>query len=153
MQIIFKEENKKMFGSTSFIGIGKRHPNLIYGTIAKKLREDVGLTVEELANEFEVRPNIINKIENQQMSLDDKMFNKYKNRFNVEKEFFFDLDLDTLILNDNGHVLKSFETSKECEYVFNKIMEEYDKAVEEGKSFIKIDFNDLTKYIEERGNE
>ena len=41
MEIIFKEENGKLFGSTNTIGIGKRQPKLIYGEQAKKLRDNL----------------------------------------------------------------------------------------------------------------
>lgn len=148
MEIIFKEENSKLFGSTRYVGIGKRQPKLIYGEKAKQLREDANLTIDELAQEFEVRTNIINKIENQQMTFDEKMFNKYKEKFNVEKEYFFDLDLETLILSAEGHVLKSFETSKECNKVYQKIMNDYFEAYRNGKNSIEIDFENI-----ERGNE
>ena len=67
-------------------------------------------------------------------------------KFDVNKDYFFDLDLETLILSSEGHILKSFETSEECSNVFKKVMDEYYKALENGKSFIRIDFNDLSKY-------
>lgn len=146
MKIIIKEENEKLFGSTDLLGIGKRQPKLIYGTKAKQLRENANLTIEQLAREFDIRPNIINKIESQQMSLDEKIYNKYMEKFDVNKDYFFDLDLETLILSSEGHILKSFETSEECFGVFRKIMEEYYNAVENGKSFIVIDFRDLSKF-------
>lgn len=146
MKIIIKEENEKLFGVTELLGIGKRQPKLIYGIKAKQLRENANLTIEQLAKELDIRPNIINKIENQQMSLDEKIYNKYMEKFDVNKDYFFDLDLETLILSSEGHILKSFETSEECSNVFKKVMDEYYKALENGKSFIRIDFNDLSKY-------
>lgn len=146
MKIIIKEENEKLFGVTELLGIGKRQPKLIYGIKAKQLRENANLTIEQLAKELDIRPNIINKIENQQMALDEKIYNKYMEKFDVNKDYFFDLDLETLILSSEGHILKSFETSEECSNVFKKVMDEYYKALENGKSFIRIDFNDLSKY-------
>jgi len=88
MEIIFKEEKGTLFGSTKIIGIGKRQPKLIYGDQAKKLREKSLLSIEGLAKEFEVKPNIIQKIEEQKISLNEKLFEKYKNKFNVEKDYF-----------------------------------------------------------------
>lgn len=140
MEIIFKEEKGKLFGSTNMIGIGKRQPNLIYGEQAKKLREGANLTIEQLAKEFNVRGNVISKIESQQMSLDEKMFNKYADKFNVTKEYFFDLDLETLILTVEGHIIKSFENSVECLKYFDEIMEEYFNALENKEKYIIIDF-------------
>lgn len=150
MEIIVKEENSNLFGSTKMLGKGKRQPKLIYGEQAKKLREGAHLTVEQMASEFDVRPNVINKIESQQSTLDEKMFNKYMDKFNVTKEYFFDLDLETLILSSEGHILKTFETSEECNKVFNDIMETYFMAYVEGKKSILIDFEKIAK---ERGNE
>lgn len=153
MEIIVTEVNGKLFGSTKMLGIGKRQPKLIYGTKLKEVREKADISIEELAKEFDVRTNVINKIETQQMTLKDDMFKKYADKFGIDKEYIFDLDLETLILSDNGHILKSFESSKECNKVYKNIMKEYEKALEDGKTFIKVDFNDLTEYMKERGNE
>lgn len=142
MEIIFKEENGKLFGSTKMIGIGKRQPNLIYGSKAKKLREESHLTVEQLAEELNVKVNAINKLENQKISFDEKLFNKYADKFNVTKEYFFDLDLETLILTSEGHVIKSFDKSDECLKFFDEIMEDYFNAIENKDKYIIID---LTK--------
>lgn len=142
MEIIFKEENGKLFGSTKMIGIGKRQPNLIYGSQAKKLREESHLTVEQLAEELNVKVNAINKLENQKISFDEKLFNKYADKFNVTKEYFFDLDLETLILTSEGHVIKSFDKSDECLKFFDEIMEDYFNAIENKDKYIIID---LTK--------
>lgn len=147
MEIIFKEENGKLFGSTKFIGIGKRQPKLIYGEQAKKLREQAGLTIEQLANEFKENYKMISEIEEQKRTFNEKMFKKYKDKFGVEKEYFFDLDLETLILSAEGHIIKSFNNSSECLKKYNEVMEDYFNAYEDGKTSIKIDFE------MERGNE
>lgn len=142
MEIIFKEENEKLFGSTKMIGIGKRQPSLIYGSQAKKLREQANLTIEQLAEELNVKVNAISKLENQKISFDEKLFNKYADKFNVTKEYFFDLDLETLILTSEGHVIKSFDSSNECLKYFNEIMEDYFNAIDNKEKYIIID---LTK--------
>lgn len=142
MEIIFKEENEKLFGSTKMIGIGKRQPSLIYGSQAKKLREQANLTIEQLAEELNVKVNAINKLESQKISFDEKLFNKYADKFNVTKEYFFDLDLETLILTSEGHVIKSFDSSNECLKYFNEIMEDYFNAIDNKEKYIIID---LTK--------
>lgn len=141
MEIIFKEEKGTLFGSTKIIGIGKRQPKLIYGEQAKKLREKSFLSIDGLAKEFEVKPNIIQKIEEQKISLNEKLFEKYKNKFNVEKDYFFDLDLETLILSGEGHIIKSFTTSIECRNIYNEIMEDYFNAIDNKDKFIIVDFN------------
>lgn len=141
MEIIFKEEKGTLFGSTKIIGIGKRQPKLIYGDQAKKLREKSLLSIEGLAKEFDIKPNIIQKIEEQKISLNEKLFEKYKNKFNVEKDYFFDLDLETLILSGEGHIIKSFLTSIECRNVYNEIMEDYFNAIDNKEKFIIVDFN------------
>ena len=146
MKIIFKEENGKLFGSTDIIGVGKKQPKLIYGEQAKKLRENANLTVEQLANEFSVRPNIITKIEKQQMALEPKMCNKYTDKFNVTKEYFFDLELETLILSGEGHIIKSFNSSDECKKAYDDIMKRYFNALNNGENYILVDFT------KERGN-
>jgi len=141
MKIIVIEENGKLFGETEMIGIGVRKPKLIYGEQVKKLRESSNLTIEELAKEFEVRPNIINKIEEQKASLDSKMLDKYIEKFKITKEYLFDLDLECLILSIQGNVLANFETSDECKQVYNLIKKEYLDALKENKKYILVDFN------------
>ena len=140
MEIIFKEEKGKLFGSTKIIGIGRRQPKLIYGEQAKKLREKCLLSIDELAKEFDVKPNIIQKVEEQKISLTDKLFEKYQSKFGVEKDYFFDLDLDTLILTCEGHIIKTFNTSKECKKVYDEIMEDYFNAIENKDKYIIVDF-------------
>lgn len=141
MKIIVIEENGKLFGETEMIGIGVRKPKLIYGEKVKELRENNNLTIEELAKEFEVRPNIINKIEEQKASLDSKMLDKYIEKFKITKEYLFDLDLECLILSIQGNVLANFETSDECKQVYNLIKKEYLDALKENKNYILVDFN------------
>jgi len=140
MEIIFKEENGKLFGSTNTIGIGKRQPKLIYGEQAKKLRENANMTISQLANEFNVKENVITKLESQKISLDEKMCNKYLDKFNITKEYFFDLDLETLILSGEGHIIKTFDNSKECLETFNGIIEEYENAIDNKDKYIIVDF-------------
>lgn len=148
MEIIFKEENKKLFGSTKIIGIGKRQPKLIYGEQMKKLREKENLTIEELAKELKMNAFDLQRLEDQKQTLTDKIYEKYKKKFNVDKEYFFDLDLETLILSGESHVLKSFETSEECKKVFNEIMHDYFEAIINGHPSLVIDFSNIG-----RGNE
>lgn len=146
-QIIFKEENGNLFGSTNIIGIGKRKPNLIYGEQAKKLREKADLTIEELAKELKINEFDLQRLEEQKQTLTDKVYEKYKKKFNVEKEYFFDLDLETLILSGEGHVLKSFETSEDCKFEYNRIMNEYFEALKNNETIFILDFERM-----ERGN-
>lgn len=149
MEIIFKDEKNTLFGSTKLLGIGKRQPKLIYGEQSKKLRENAGLSIEELANEFKMKPFDLGRLEDQEQSLTDKVFEKYKKKFNVEKEYFFDLDLETLILSAEGHILKSFETGEECREAFDYIQEQYHKALELNIDKLVIDFSNFKI---ERGN-
>lgn len=146
MEIIFKDDTNNLFGSTKALGIGKRKPNLIYGKKLRELRENAGYTIEQLANKFKMKTFDLERLEDQKQTLTDKIYEKYKKEFNVEKEYFFDLDLETLILSVEGYTLKSFETGEECKKVFSNIMKKYFKAVKEGKSYIEIDFSDLSKY-------
>ena len=141
MEIIFKEENGKLAGSTKIIGIGKRKPILIYGEQARKLREKCSLSIDTLAKDFEVKPNVIQKLEEQRISLTDKLFEKYKSKFGIEKEYFFDLDLETLILTGEGHIIKSFDTSLDCKKAYDEIMEDYFNAIENKEKYIIVDFN------------
>lgn len=140
MEVIFKEAKGNLFGSTKVIGIGKRQPKLIYGQKAKELRENAGLTIDELASKFKMKPFDIERLEEQKQSLTDKIYEKYHKEFNVEKEYFFDLDLETLILSGEGHILKSFETSEECRKAYNDIMEDYFNAVANKDKYIVVEF-------------
>lgn len=145
MEIIFKEEKKRLFGSTKIIGIGKRQPKLIYGEQMKKLREEAGFTIEELATKFRMKPFDIERLEEQKQSLTDKIYEKYKKEFNVEREFFFDLDLETLILNGEGHILKSFNTSDECKKIYEEIMNDYFEAVKNNRPALVVDFSNIER--------
>ena len=113
----------------------------IYGEQAKKLRERKGLSTKELADKFKENEKTITEVENQKKSLNDKLFKKYSEEFGVEKDYFFDLDLETLIITAEGHIIKSFDNSKECKETFDTIMEQYFKAVDEGKTYIIVDFS------------
>ena len=141
MEIIFENEDKNLIGSTKLLGIGKRHPKLIYGEQAKKLREEAGFTTKELADKFKENERLITDIENQKKSLNDKLFKKYKEEIRIEKDYFFDLDLETLIITAEGHIIRSFDTSEECKKTFDSIMEQYIKAINEGKTYIIVDFS------------
>ena len=59
----------------------------------------------------------------------------------IEEASFFDLDLETLILTCEGHIIKSFDTSEECKKVYDEIMEDYFNAVENKEKYIIVDFN------------
>lgn len=141
MEILFKNESENLIGSTRLLGVGKRQPELIYGEQAKKLREQKGLSTKELADKFKENEKTITEVENQKKSLNDKLFKKYSEEFGVEKDYFFDLDLETLIITAEGHIIKSFDNSKECKETFDTIMEQYFKAVDEGKTYIIVDFS------------
>ena len=95
MEIIFKEQNGKLFGSTKALGIGKRKPELMYGKKLKELRENAKLTIEQLAKEFKIDKSLIKNMEEQKASMDERTCKLYCEKFNVTKEYFFDLDLET----------------------------------------------------------
>ena len=46
--MIVIQEDGNYFGETRVLGIGNAKPELKYGKVAKKLREDANITVEEL---------------------------------------------------------------------------------------------------------
>jgi transcriptional regulator with XRE-family HTH domain len=143
MEIIFKEEKNNLFGSTKMLGIGKRQPELIYGKKAKELREKANLTIEELASEFKMKPFDLERLEDQKQALTDKIYEKYKKKFDVEKEYFFDLDVERLIISAEGHILKTFETSEECQKTFKYLLDEYFKVIEKGYDKLIIDFDNI----------
>ncbi len=144
MEIIFTGENEDIFGSTKMLGIARRQPELIYGKKAKELRESANLTIEQLASTFKMKPFDIERIEEQKQALSEKIFEKYCSKFNVNKEYFFDLDLETLIADSEGHVIKSFKDSKTCKKVFNELKVKYFDAVAKNENLI-VNFNELEK--------
>lgn len=143
MEIIYSEEHGKLFGTTNLIGIGKRQPKLIYGEQAKKLREEKGLSTLELSKEFDVRENVIIKLENQTISLDEKLLRKYMLKFGVNKDYFFDLDLETLILVSDGHIVKEFDTSEKCKKAFDDLQQKYFEGLRNNAKYIEIDFSKM----------
>ncbi|MBQ7030821.1 MAG: helix-turn-helix transcriptional regulator [Bacilli bacterium] len=139
MEIIYVEENGKLFGSTKALGIGKRQPELIYGKQARRLRETAGLTIDELANEFKMKSVDLERLENQRQALTEKIFEKYSKKFDVKKEYFFETDLETLLLTAEGHVIKNFKSGAECLNEFNKLKEQYFECLN-NKTKLIIDY-------------
>ena len=119
------EQNGKYFGETNVLGIGKTRPELRYGKVAKKLREDKDMTVEQLSKELSLKVKHIEEIEAQTKGMTEDVMQRYCDYFGVVKEDFFDLDLEKLICGDNGVVLKTYESSEECLKEFNLILEKF----------------------------
>jgi transcriptional regulator with XRE-family HTH domain len=121
MMIVIQEDGN-YFGETRVLGIGNAKPELKYGKVAKKLREDANITVEELSKEFSIKAKLIEEMEAQTKGMTEEIMAKYCEKFNVKKEDFFDTNTARLILGEGGVVLKTFDTAEECKKEFNKIM-------------------------------
>ena len=147
MTMNYITQDGTMFGTTRFFAIGKRKPKLIYGEQAKKLREDAGISVEDLSKELSIKKDLIEGIEATKKSMDEKVMQRYCDKFGVTKEFFFDLDLEVFICNDNGNVLKEYATSEECKKQFDFIKEQFVAGCDDGiKNFsMFIDFSKEAK--------
>lgn len=145
MEILFISEDGNLFGKTSYLGIGKRRPNQIYGEQAKKLREKAGISIEELAKEFKLQVKYLDGIEKQEKGLTEANMQKYLEKFNVEREYFFDTDLETMILGDNGMVLKTFSNSKDCKGAYKMLLEEFEKRKDNSVKNLDlfVDFRDI----------
>lgn len=126
--MIVIQEDGNFFGETKVLGIGNAKPELKYGKMAKKLREEANISLEDLSKEFSIKVKQIEDIEEQKKGMTEELMAKYCEKFNVEKEYFFDTNTARLILGDNGIILKTFDTSEHCKEVFNKIMEDYLKT-------------------------
>ena len=145
MEILFIGEDGNIFGKTSFIGLGKRKPKQIYGIKAQELREKANISLEDLAKEFNIKPNYLKGIETQEKGMTENNMQKYMDKFGVEKEYFFDTDLETLILSENGIVLKTFDNSKDCKEAYNMILEEFAKRKDSSIKNLDmfVDFRDV----------
>ena len=121
--MIVIQEDGNFFGETKVLGIGNAKPELKYGKVAKKLREGAGLSVEDLSKELSIKAKLIEEMEAQTKGMTEDVMARYCEKFNVKKEDFFDTNTARLILGDNGVILKTFETAKECKEMFDKIME------------------------------
>lgn len=145
MEILFIGEDGNIFGKTSFIALGKRRPNQIYGKKAQELREKANISLEDLAKEFNIKPNYLKGIEAQEKGMTENNMQKYMDKFGVEKEYFFDTDLETLILGENGIVLKTFDNSKDCKEAYNMILEEFAKRKDSSIKNLDmfVDFRDV----------
>lgn len=145
MEILFIGEDGNLFGKTSYLGIGKRRAKLIYGEKAKELREKTNISLEDMAKELNIKTTQLEAIENQTKGMTEKQMQHYIEKFNVEKEFFFDTDLETLILGDSGMVLKTFDNSKDCLGAFNMLLEEFAKRKDSSIKNIDlfVDFRDI----------
>lgn len=123
--MIVIQEDGNFFGETKVLGIGNAKPELKYGKMAKKLREEANLTLEDLSKEFSVKVKQLQDIEEQKKGMTEELISKYMEKFNVEKEYFFDINTARLILGDNGIILKTFDDVNHCKKVFEKLMEDY----------------------------
>ena len=123
--MIVIQEDGNFFGETKILGIGNAKPELKYGKMAKKLREEANLTLEDLSKEFSIKIKQLEDIEGQVKGMTEELMSKYCEKFNVEKEYFFDTNTARLILGDNGIILKTFDDAEHCKEVFDKLMEDY----------------------------
>ena len=121
--MIVIQEDGNFFGETKVLGIGNAKPDLKYGKVAKKLREEANLSFEDLSKELSIKAKLIEEMEAQTKGMTEDVMARYCEKFNVKKEDFFDTNTARLILGDNGVILKTFETAKECKEMFDKIME------------------------------
>ena len=123
--MIVIQEDGNYFGETKVLGIGNAKPELKYGKVAKKLREDANISIEDLSKEFSIKAKLIEEMEEQTKGMSEDIMQKYCKKFAVKKEDFFDTNTARLILGDGGVVLKTFETAEECKETFEKIMKYY----------------------------
>lgn len=139
--MIVIQEDGNFFGETKVLGIGNAKPELKYGKVAKKLREDAGLSVEDLSKELSIKAKLIEEMEAQTKGMTEDVMKRYCDKFGVEKEYFFDTNTARLILGDNGVILKTFDTAEECKKVFEELMENYIKAeTNDNMTLMPIDF-------------
>jgi len=123
--MIVIQEDGNFFGETKVLGIGNAKPELKFGKVAKKLREDAGLSVEDLSKELSIKAKLIEEMEAQTKGMTEDTMKRYCDKFNVKKEDFFDTNTARLILGDNGIILKTFETAEECKKAFELCMKGY----------------------------
>lgn len=123
--MIVIQEDGNFFGETKILGIGNAKPELKYGKVAKELREKANLSIEDLSKEFSIKAKLIEEMEAQLKGMTEEIMKKYCDKFNVEKEYFFDTNTARLILGDNGVILKTFDTAEECKKAFERTMAEY----------------------------
>lgn len=123
--MIVIQEDGNFFGETKVLGIGNAKPELKYGKVAKKLREDANLSVEDLSKELSIKAKLIEEMEAQTKGMTEDVMARYCEKFNVKKEDFFDTNTARLILGDNGVILKTFETAEECKKAFELCMKGY----------------------------
>ena len=137
--MIVIQEDGNYFGETKVLGIGNAKPELKYGKVAKELREKANLSIEDLSKELSIKAKQIEEIEAQTKGMTEDIMARYCEKFNVEKEYFFDLNTARLILGENGVVLKTFDTAEECKKAFEDIMKRYLSNKKEAKETL-VDF-------------
>lgn len=123
--MIVIQEDGNFFGETKVLGIGNAKPELKYGKVAKKLREEANLSIEDLSKELSIKAKQIEDIENQVKGMTEDVMARYCEKFNAKKEDFFDMNTARLILGDNGVILKTFEDADKCKAAFEIIMQDY----------------------------
>ena len=140
------DQTGRYFGYVNCLGIAKAKPELRYGKVAKELREEKGLSLQDLSKELSIKVALIEGIESQTKGMTEDVMKRYCDFFGKKKEDFFDIDLDRLICGDNGIVLKTYKTSEECKKAFDKFMEVYkSNNLDDPDKEICIDFREEEK--------
>lgn len=140
--MIVIQEDGNFFGETKVLGIGNAKPELKYGKVAKKLREDANLSIEDLSKDLSIKAKQIEEIEAQLKGMTEDTMARYCEKFGVQKEDFFDTNTARLILGDNGVILKTFDNAEECKKVFERIMKEYLGFKEQSLEYL-VDFREV----------
>ena len=138
MMIVIQEDGN-FFGETKILGIGNAKPELKYGKVAKKIREEARMSIEDLSGKLSIKAKQIEEIEAQKKGMTEEVMKKYMDIFNVEKEDFFDTNTARLILGDGGVILKTFDSADICKGIFEELMKGYLNAREKKEDYI-IDF-------------
>ena len=132
--VISQNENDVWF--VNGLSIGRREPRIVVGTKIKELLEKkvkttpTGLvaTLEKGVSEEEFIKDIgTNFSESLKRVLEDreipkeKLFDKIVSYFGVEKDFFYDKELENVIVNDSRMILAEYSTNDKAKEVMAKV--------------------------------
>ena len=123
MLLISQSETDTWF--VNGISIGQRQPKNVIGDRIREVLKERNETEEQFVEKFETnyRENIKRILKNEEIPK-EKVFKKITEFLGKEKEFFFDKELQNVIVNDSRMVVGEYATDKRAMEV-KKELDEY----------------------------
>ena len=118
--LISQNENDTWF--VNGLSIGVRQPRIVVGTKIKELLKEKNVSEEDFTKAFETNyhESLGRVLEDREIPK-EKLFNKIVDYFKVDKDIFYDKELQNVIVNDSRMVVGEYSTEKRAREVKKQI--------------------------------